>query len=152
MQIILWRHAEADDNYAQDLKRALTDKGHRQAQTTADWLATQLPDNYLLVSSAASRAKQTAQHLSEPLIDSRFNPGSTVSGVKLALTQLLEQYERPLVLVAHQPFLGQLASLYVTGEVQAQPVKKSGIYWLKARGNSWYYKAILAPKLLGFSD
>ncbi len=40
MQIILWRHAEADDNYHRDLSRKLTPKGHKQAQTTARWLRT----------------------------------------------------------------------------------------------------------------
>ncbi|PIE45593.1 MAG: histidine phosphatase family protein [Gammaproteobacteria bacterium] len=148
MQIILWRHAEADDNYRRDLSRKLTPKGHRQAQTTARWLRNYLPDDYLLVSSEASRAKQTAQHLSKPLIDRRFNPGSRAKHVEQALKSLLNTHVRPIVLVAHQPFLGQVASLFVRGDSMNQPVKKSGVYWLQSRGDSWYYKAILPPKLM----
>ncbi len=148
MQIILWRHAEADDNYHRDLSRQLTPKGHGQAQITAGWLRQYLPGNYLLVSSEASRAKQTAQHLSEPLIDGRFNPGSRPARVERALKSLLDTHNRPIVLVAHQPFLGQVASLFVRSDSMPQPVKKSGIYWLKSRGDSWYYKAVLPPKLM----
>ncbi len=148
MQMILWRHAEADDNYHRDLSRELTPKGHRQAQTTARWLHKYLPDDYLLVSSQASRAKQTAQYLSKPLIDARFNPGSRVNQVEHALKLLLNTHARPIVLVAHQPFLGQVASLFVHCDCRSQPVKKSAIYWLKSRGDSWYYKAILPPKLM----
>ncbi len=107
MQIILWRHAEADDNYHRDLSRELTPRGHRHA-------------------------KQTAQYLSKPLIDARFNPGSRVKHVEGALKSLLDIHARPIVLVAHQPFLGQVASLFVRCDCMSQPVKKSAIYWLKS--------------------
>lgn len=148
MEIILWRHAEADDNYVDDLNRALTQKGREQAEITAEWLANRLPDNYLLLSSQAKRAKQTAAYLSEPLVDAIFNPGNSAVKVKNQLNQLIKEYNRPLVLVGHQPFLGQVASLYKRGDSMSQPVKKSGIYWLKERSGVWYYKAILSPKLI----
>ena len=35
MELILWRHAEAEDGYP-DLERALTEKGHEQAKKMAD--------------------------------------------------------------------------------------------------------------------
>ncbi|MDO8419662.1 MAG: histidine phosphatase family protein, partial [Rubrivivax sp.] len=45
MDLLLWRHAEAlEAGEAQDdLDRALTRKGERQAQRVADWLNRQLP-------------------------------------------------------------------------------------------------------------
>ncbi|PID64230.1 MAG: hypothetical protein CR977_04220, partial [Gammaproteobacteria bacterium] len=104
--------------------------------------------DYVLVSSEASRAKQTAQYLAKPLIDARFNPGSRATHVERALKSLLDKHDRPIVLVAHQPFLGQVASLLVRSDSMSQPVKKSGVYWLKSRGDSWYYKAILPPNLM----
>lgn len=148
MQIILWRHAEANEHSQDDLNRTLTEKGHRQAQITAAWLAKHLPENYLLISSQAKRATQTADYLSAPLIDAAFNPGASVSAVHSALKSLWTEHERPIVLAAHQPFLGQVASLLTRGDTLSQPIKKSGIYWLKARGYTCYYKAILSPKLM----
>ncbi|PIE79350.1 MAG: hypothetical protein CSA11_12175, partial [Chloroflexi bacterium] len=68
--------------------------------------------------------------------------------VERALKSLLDKHDRPIVLVAHQPFLGQVASLLVRSDSMSQPVKKSGVYWLKSRGDSWYYKAILPPNLM----
>ena len=41
MNLILWRHAEAEDG-ADDLQRALTGKGRRQAARMAQWLTFQL--------------------------------------------------------------------------------------------------------------
>ena len=37
MNLILWRHAEAEDGVP-DLERGLTDKGRRQADAAARWL------------------------------------------------------------------------------------------------------------------
>lgn len=52
MELILWRHAEAEDGYP-DHERALTEKGHEQAKKMAAWLKPRLPkDTQILVSPA----------------------------------------------------------------------------------------------------
>ena len=43
MDLILWRHAEAEDGFP-DLKRALTPKGRKQAAKMATWLHKHLPE------------------------------------------------------------------------------------------------------------
>ena len=42
MNLILWRHAEAEDG-ENDMKRALTKRGLHQAVLMAGWLKSQLP-------------------------------------------------------------------------------------------------------------
>ena len=44
MDIILWRHAEAEYG-PPDLQRRLTEKGHRQAEAAAKWLNRHLPND-----------------------------------------------------------------------------------------------------------
>ena len=65
MDLILWRHAEALDmrEVADDLDRALTSKGERQAQRMATWLNRQLPASARVMVSPARRCQQTAAAL-----------------------------------------------------------------------------------------
>jgi phosphohistidine phosphatase, SixA len=42
MELILWRHAEAEDG-SPDLERELTGKGHKQAEKMAAFLRPRLP-------------------------------------------------------------------------------------------------------------
>ena len=46
MDLILWRHAEAEDveDGSEDLARALTPRGEKQAARMAAWLDRQLPE------------------------------------------------------------------------------------------------------------
>ncbi len=65
MDLILWRHAEAEDIASTDLARALTTRGRKQAQNVAKWLRTRLPDDALVLASPAVRTIQTAETLSD---------------------------------------------------------------------------------------
>ena len=62
MELILWRHADAADGEP-DLQRELTVKGHRQAQSVANWLNHRLPEDAIILSSPARRTQQTADAL-----------------------------------------------------------------------------------------
>ena len=42
MEIILWRHAEAEDLASSDLARRLTPRGVRKAERMATWLKSQM--------------------------------------------------------------------------------------------------------------
>lgn len=61
MDLILWRHAEAHEaeNGEDDMERALTHRGERQAQRMARWLDRQLPEGARIFCSPARRAEQT---------------------------------------------------------------------------------------------
>ena len=63
---VLWvvRHAAAEHTFGiADFDRALRPKGHRQAERMQRWLPTQPDPPSLVVSSAARRAVETAQHV-----------------------------------------------------------------------------------------
>ena len=66
MDIILWRHADAEYG-PPDLQRRLTDKGHRQAEAAAKWLNRHLPADYQVWASEAARSQQTAAYLGREL-------------------------------------------------------------------------------------
>src|SRR3954452_13252336 len=55
MDLILWRHAEAEPGEP-DLGRRLTPKGLKQAARMAEWLDARLPDTCKILSSPAERA------------------------------------------------------------------------------------------------
>ena len=54
MELILWRHAEAEDG-APDIARELTAKGHKQATKMAEFLRPRLPENTRILVSPARR-------------------------------------------------------------------------------------------------
>ena len=62
MDLILWRHADAQDG-SPDMERALTAKGVRQAELMAGWLNAHLPKATRILVSPATRAIQTADAL-----------------------------------------------------------------------------------------
>lgn len=148
MELILWRHAEAEYSFGSDLARALTPRGHEQAEKTATWLAARLPEKYLLVSSAAERAQATAAHLGEPLVDSTFNVGSSPVAVGQALEKLAKEHDCPVVLVAHQPFLGELAMSYVATGGVSPAVGNSAGYWLEQIDGQWRCKVAFSPQIV----
>ncbi|MEZ5719744.1 MAG: histidine phosphatase family protein, partial [Burkholderiaceae bacterium] len=53
MDLILWRHAEAEvgTEHMNDLARPLTARGEKQAARMAAWLDRQLPDGLRVLSS-----------------------------------------------------------------------------------------------------
>ncbi|MGA9911314.1 MAG: histidine phosphatase family protein, partial [Paraburkholderia sp.] len=55
MNLILWRHAEAEEFASGDLARALTTRGRKQAQNVAKWLRTRLPEDAVILASPAVR-------------------------------------------------------------------------------------------------
>src|SRR5690606_26263369 len=65
MNLILWRHAEAEDIAPDhsDVNRRLTDRGHKQAQKMGAWLDQQLPAATRILVSPAQRTRQTADAL-----------------------------------------------------------------------------------------
>jgi len=62
MDLILWRHAEAEPGEP-DLGRRLTAKGIQQAERMGKWLDRHLPATTRILSSPADRTQQTARAL-----------------------------------------------------------------------------------------
>jgi phosphohistidine phosphatase len=138
MDLILWRHADALEGreVEDDMARALSHKGERQAQRVAQWLNHVLPATTRVLVSPAVRAQQTAKAL-----DRKFktvpalSPEGSVSGL-LDAARWPEARE-PVLVVGHQPMLGLTAAYLLAGiEVDgANPwrIKKGGVWWLRCR-------------------
>lgn len=134
MDLILWRHAEALDaeDGSEDLDRALTARGERQAARTAHWLNQHLPATTRVVLSPARRCQQTAAALERKFKTvAALAPGGSVEGL-LAATRWPDAKE-PVLVVGHQPTLGLVAAYLLAGVVQPWSVKKGALWWLRRR-------------------
>ncbi|MGE5665220.1 MAG: phosphohistidine phosphatase SixA [Betaproteobacteria bacterium] len=135
MELILWRHAEAEIGEP-DHGRKLTARGEKQARRMAEWLHARLPDSARILASPAARAQQTAQALGElskrKLITlDALSPDAESGAVLVAAGWPVAKV--PVVVVGHQPTLGLVASRLLAGEEQPWSVKKGGVWWLSAR-------------------
>ncbi len=138
--IILWRHAEAVDAVdGDDMARALTSKGQRHAKRIACWLKQHLPEDTLILSSAALRAFQTAQALnkfnsSKINVYSVLNPDASLQEILAFLARF--DAKNNLLLVGHQPLLGRLAEHLLALDMDSINIKKGAIWWLRLESNS----------------
>ena len=150
MDLILWRHAEAEEG-GPDLERKLTPKGRKQAKRVATWLLQRLPSKVTVLSSPARRARQTADALelrTKPV--DRIAPGAAVSDVLEAVDW--PRRKDAIVVVGHQPTLGCVASYLVSGSPVEWSIKKGGLWWLSYRvrgGESQVVvRAVVAPDMV----
>ncbi|HXJ53566.1 MAG TPA: histidine phosphatase family protein, partial [Burkholderiales bacterium] len=122
MDLILWRHAEAEEGEP-DLARELTPKGEKQAQRIAQWLLQRLPAKFILLSSPAARAQQTAEALGVPVKTVKdIAPGAAVSAILKAANW--PEQKGAVVLVGHQPDLGHAAAFLLAGAQTQVSIKK----------------------------
>jgi phosphohistidine phosphatase len=150
MNLILWRHAEAEDTASTDLARQLTSRGRKQAQSAAKWLRSRLPADALILASPAARTVQTVEALSDQYrIVKEIGPGAAVEDVLSAVGW--PEGTQTVVVVGHQPTLGLVASQLVAGEQSEWSIKKGGIWWLEGRprngGDQVIVRAVISPDL-----
>jgi phosphohistidine phosphatase len=134
MDLILWRHAEAHliREGQDDLERALTPKGERQAQRMADWLNQRLAESTRVLVSPALRTQQTVKPLGRHFKTvAALAPDGTVGGL-LAAARWPESNE-PVLVVGHQPTLGIVAARLLAGVEQFWSVRKGAVWWLRGR-------------------
>ena len=114
MDLILWRHAEAEPGEP-DLGRRLTAKGIQQADRMAKWLDRHLPATTRILSSPADRAQQTAQALKRKFrVLDELVPGASVSAVLTAAGW--PDAKEAVLVVGHQPTLGEVAAYLLTDQ------------------------------------
>lgn len=150
MELILWRHAEAEDGFP-DMQRQLTDKGRQQAKHMAEWLKPRLPKNTRILVSPALRTQQTAQALTKEFITvNALAPGADASDI-LAAAQWPE-HDGTVVIVGHQPTLGEVAAQLLGNTGDSLSVKKGAIWWFANRdrqgAGATVLKASITPELL----
>ena len=148
MDLILWRHAEAEDAAGKpDLERNLTKHGRKQAEAIAGWLKPRLPDKCRILVSPAKRTLQTVEPLGMKFeVDKRVAPDASP-------TRILDAAGWPeaggaVMVVGHQPTLGEVAAeLLEAGGGIAIP--KGAVWWFAAKGPHAEVKlvAVMRPDL-----
>ncbi|MBI3531328.1 MAG: histidine phosphatase family protein [Burkholderiales bacterium] len=134
MDLVLWRHAEAQDWVpgGNDLERSLTSRGEKQAARMATWLDRQLPEGTRVLVSPARRTEQTALALGRKYkLREEIAPEGTVA-------QLLELVQWPqgkgtTLIVGHQPMLGQAIAQLLGMQASECAVRKGAVWWLRHR-------------------
>lgn len=141
MELILWRHAEAEDG-SPDMERRLTSRGEKQAARMADFLRTRLPKHTRILVSPAMRTQQTALALTknfttEPAIAPNASPQALLKAAGTI------EDDGCVLLVGHQPTLGETAALLMTGKPDYWSVKKGAVWWLSQRERNANSETIL---------
>ena len=154
MELILWRHAEAEPHKPDELAdqlRVLTPKGSRHASRVGAWLDRQLPAQCRILSSPATRCVQTAEGLGRKF--------STVDALNTDSTpqKILEaagwpDARTPVVVVGHNPLLGQVASLIFSGTAQDWKIRKASVFWIATKGEddpAPFVRLAAGPDIIG---
>lgn len=130
MRLWILRHGEAEPTAASDAERQLTDHGRAEVAS----MAPQLEGHALeaIIASPYRRAQQTAELMRQEL---GFRRSSITvdwltpdSDPLMVLDQLADRVEGELLLVSHQPLVGQLLSLLLDGHRQRHyPMPTAGL-------------------------
>jgi phosphohistidine phosphatase len=134
MDLIIWRHAEAqeDSPAGDDLMRALTPRGEKQAARVAAWLDRQLPEGVRILSSPAVRCEQTVLALGRKFkVCPEIAPGASVEA--MLKTAGWPDNKHPVLLVGHQPSIGQTLAQLLQVSQDHLSVRKGGVWWLRHR-------------------
>jgi phosphohistidine phosphatase len=117
----------------------------------ADWIQRQLPASARVLASPARRTQQTAEALDRKFKTvAELAPGTTVDAL-LHACRWPDGREAVLV-VGHQPTLGQAAAYLLGGHTEPWPMRKAGLWWLRCRERDGVRQvvlhAVMAPDLL----
>lgn len=161
MELILWRHAEAEPHvppladgspdFDGDQLRALTAKGARHASRVGAWLDRQLPAQCRILTSPAVRCVQTTEALGRKF--SRVDALNTNSDAAQILAAAGWPDGRgPTVIVGHNPLLGQVAALIFSGQAHEWKIKKASIFWIASKGEddpAPFVRLAVGPDIVG---
>lgn len=145
MDLILWRHAEAAVGVP-DAKRKLTARGQKQAKQVARWLGSRLPEGARILASPAVRAVRTAEALGLPVEEiAQIGTGADAADILAAAgwPEGTEKRGGAVVVVGHQPTLGRVAALLLSGEEADWTIKKGALWWFSTRVRSGETQTVL---------
>ncbi len=134
MDLILWRHAQAHEEApaGDDLARLLTSEGERDALKMGEWLDRRLPRSARVVVSPAWRCVQTALALGrEYECVPALGPGCAVE--ELLAVAGWPTAQRPVLVVGHQPVLGQVLAQVLHMDDASCAVRKGAVWWVRCR-------------------
>lgn len=147
MELLLWRHAEAEDREDDDLGRPLTARGLKQAKNVAHWLRDHQPKKLRILVSPATRTRQTADAAElDYEISQQLAPGASAANLIAAANW--PAAGGAVLLVGHQPTLGRLASLLLVNQEFDIGIKKGALWWFSRESDSeTVLKAVIPASL-----
>jgi len=158
MDLILWRHAQAHEALpgCDDASRALTTKGEGQAARVAKWLDRQLPESTRVLSSPAKRAEQTVRALGRKYkLRDELEPNGNADELLVLIKWSAETgpaHKGAVLLVGHQPALGELAARLLGSTPQLCDLRKGTVWWLRSRlrDDRWCTSllTVISPELI----
>ncbi len=144
VDLILWRHAEAEDwtEGCDDLERSLTSRGEKQAARVAAWLDRQLPDGTRIMTSPARRCEQTVLAMGRKYkVKPELAPGRTMA--ELLDVAGWPSTRGPVLVVGHQPVLGEVIAHLLNISLGSCPVRKAGVWWIRNRERDGHSQTIV---------
>lgn len=136
MDLFVMRHGQAHPQVTDDASRQLTPHGLHETQMIAHHLLSDkkwAPNK--IISSTYTRAIQTAEAVAQVIHYKLSIPQSDLilpdSDPRQALTFLMQQSTASLLIVSHQPLVGQLISLLVDGVIEERHVPTSAVAYIQ---------------------
>jgi phosphohistidine phosphatase len=151
MDLILWRHAEAEDGFP-DMDRELTPKGIKQARQMAAWLKPRLPEKLQILVSPARRTLQTAEALNlDFTMCEDVAPGATAQSLLAAANWPHAGHD--VLVIGHQPTLGEVAASLLAGQNRGWSIRKGAVWWFAGNTrdglNACTLKAVMTAEMSG---
>lgn len=144
MDLLLWRHAEAHDwtEGCDDLQRMLTPRGEKQAVRVARWLDRHLPEATRVLSSPARRCEQTALALGRRYkvmaeLAADASPDALLAAAQWPVSRT------PVLIVGHQPTLGETIARLLDLRASSTPVRKGAVWWIRHRERDGHAQTLL---------
>jgi phosphohistidine phosphatase len=153
--LLLWRHADEVEQ-GDEFRRALTVRGEKQAKSMAKWIRQEAPKHLRILVSPALHARQTAKALDLPFeIKTQLGPKTKASDL-LAVAGWpdgMGKRHGAILLIGHQPALGHLAALLLSGSEEAWSIKKGCLWWFSNRvregETQTILRAVISADLVG---
>jgi phosphohistidine phosphatase len=115
------------------------------------WLDRQLPAQCRILSSPATRCVQTAEGLGRKFQTAdALNTDSTPQAILEACGW--PNARQAVVVVGHNPLLGQVASLIFSGEPHEWKIRKASVFWIAHKGEADpapFVRLAVGPDLVG---
>ena len=150
MELILWRHAEAEDGIGiEDSERALTKKGRRQAERMAEWLRPRVSGDWRVLVSPAKRTLETVDPLGLSFdVTAEVGTGADAGRILRVTGWPAAQ---KVIVVGHQPTLGHVAAELLGGRGDVS-FRKGAVWWFatsnREDADETVLRAVMNPEML----
>lgn len=144
MDLVLWRHAEAEDaaEGQDDMKRPLTSRGEKQAARVAAWLDRQLPKGARILCSPARRCEQTVLALGRKYkVRGELAPEATTADILDAAQWPAAR--QAVLIVGHQPVLGEVIAQLLGLQQGGCAIRKGAVWWLRTRERDGHEQTVV---------